>query len=115
MIEREYARTDTTLPRVVMMFLTGSEEYAGLGDTMETGKGSYMNASYIFEVRDRYATRARVLASKAFNLGRKLRHAGIFRVVISSSSDLQTFDYDREKEAYVWQFTLDIQWDSIFE
>jgi len=115
MVEREYARTDTTLPRIVMMFLTGSEEFAGLGDAMEDGKGSYFNASYIFEIRDRYATRARELASKAFNLGRKLRHANLHRVIITESSDMQTFDYDREKEAYIWQFTLDITWDSIFD
>ena len=114
MIEREYARTDTTLPRVVMMFLTGSEEYAGLGDSMESGQGSYFNGSYVFEIRDRYATRARVTASQAFNLARKLRHAGLFRVVITRASNLQTFDYDMEKEAYVWQFTMDIQWDSLF-
>jgi len=115
MIEREYARTDTTLPRVVMMFITGSEEYAGLGDSVEGAKGSYFNASYVFEIRDRYATRAREIASKVFNLGRKLRHANLYRVIITRAGDMQTFDYDREKEAYIWQFTLDITWDSLFD
>lgn len=115
MIEREYSRTDVTLPRVVMMFLTGSEDPAGLGDCMNTGKGTYFNASYRFEIRDKYASRARELASKAFNLGMKIRHANLFRVIITNSSDMANFDYDIEKNAYIIQFTLDITWDLMFE
>ena len=115
MIEREYSRTDTVLPRVVIMFLTGSEDFAGLGDSLEDGTGSYMNVSYRIEIRDKYASRCRRLASECFNLGRKMRHAGLFRLLISQSGDIQNFDYDMEKAAYVWQFTLDVQWDSIFQ
>lgn len=115
MIVREFARDDVKLPRVIMMQLTASEEYAGLGDTMLTGKGSYINASYRIEIRSRYATQARTLASQAFNLPRKLRHADLFRVIISSAHDLQNFDFDEEKDCYIWQFTLAIQWDSLFE
>ena len=116
MVEREFSRTDATMPRVVMMFLTGSEEFVGLGDLLEDGdKGSYFNASFRFEIRDQYANRAREIASKAFNIPKKLRHANIFRVIISQSSDLQNFDFDPDKDAYVWQFTVTIQWDMKFE
>lgn len=115
MIEREFSRTDVQLPRIVMMFLTGSEEFAGLGDAMEGTKGSYFNASYRFEVRSRYATQARQLASQAFNLGRKLRQESLFRTNITRSYDLQNFDYDRDKEAYVWQFSVDVQWEIMYE
>lgn len=116
MVEREFSRTDATLPRVVMMFLTGSEEYAGMGDILEDGdKGSYFNASYRFEVRDKYANRARNIASKLFNLCRKLRHANLFRVIIATPADMENFDFDPEKDAYVWQLTLSIQWDMKFE
>lgn len=113
-LEREFSRTDTVLPRVIMMFLTGSEEFAGLGDTMEDGTGSYFNASYRFIIRDRYATRCRQLTSQLFNLARRHRHAHLYKVIISSASDLQNFDYDIEKECYIQQFTLNITWDSIF-
>ena len=115
MIEREYSRSDAKLPRIIMMFLSGSEEFAGIGDTMLDGKGSYFNGSYVFEIRARYASQARQLASQAFNLGRKMRQDNIFRTYITQVSDLQNFDYDREKDAYIWQFTLDIQWDILFE
>jgi len=111
MIEREFSRTDVLLPRIVMMFLTGSEEFVGLGDAMEDATGSYFNASYRFEIRDKYANRARVIASQLFNWARKLRRQNLFRVNIARAYDLENFDYDREKEAYVWQFSLDIQWD----
>jgi len=113
LIEREYSRTDVQLPRVVIMFLTGSEELAGLGDAMEGSTGSYFNAAYRFEVRSRYATQARILMSQAFNLARNLRQQNLFRVNISSAYDVTNFDYDREKEAYIWQFSLDIQWDML--
>jgi hypothetical protein len=114
LIEREFSRTDTIMPRIVMMQLTASEEFAGLGDQLEDGKGSYINAAYRFEIRSEYATQARNLASKAFNQGRKMRHANLFRVIITSVSDLQNFDYDAEKDCYIWQFTLNIQWDGLF-
>lgn len=114
-IEREYSRTDVILPRIVMMFMTGGEIYAGLGDAMESSKGSYFVASYRIEIRDRYASRARRSLSTMFNLVRKLRHQNLFRMIISKASNVQNFDYDREKEAYIWQFTLNIQWDLLFE
>ena len=114
-IEREFSRTDVLLPRIVMMFLTGSEEYSGIGDIGEDGdKESFFNASFRIEIRDKYANRARTTASKAFNLVRKLRHANLFRVIISTPNDLQNFDFDPDKDAYVWQFTLNIQWDMRF-
>jgi len=115
LIEREFSRTDTKLPRVVMMFLLGDEDYAALGDMMEYGKGSYFNVSFRIEIRDRYANRARELSSQAFNLFRKLRHANLFRTNITRAGSLQNFDYDPEKEAYVWQFTGDVQWEILFE
>ena len=114
LIEREFSRTDTKLPRVIMMFLMGEEEFAALGDSMEGGLGSYFNVSYRIEIRDRYANRARVLASQAFNLFRKLRHANLYRTNITRAGEMQNFDYDRDKEAYVWQFTADIQWEILF-
>ncbi len=113
MLEREFSRTDTLLPRVVMMFLTGSEEFVGLGDAMETSTGSYFNASYRFEVRDKYASRARQTVSELFNLGRLLRRQNLFRMNIARAYDMENFDYDTEKEAYVWQFSIDIQWDML--
>ena len=119
MVEREFSRSDVKLPRVVMMFLTGSEEPAALNDDMAdgdvSGKGSYFNVSYRVEIRDKYANRARVTASKAFNLGQKLRRANLFRTNITNSTDMQNFDFDIEKHAYVWQFTINIQWEIIFE
>jgi len=113
MIEREFSRTDVLLPRIVMMFITGSEEFVGLGDAMEGSTGSYFNASYRFEIRDKYASRARIVASQMLNWARKLRRQNLFRVIVASASDLQNFDYDIEKECYVWQFSLDIQWDML--
>ena len=115
MIEREYSRSDAKLPRIVIMFLSGSEEFAGLGDAMEDGKGSYYNGSYVIEIRSRYASQARTLISQAYNLGRKMRHANLHRVIVTRVSDMKNFDFDREKDAYIWQFTLDIQWDLLFE
>jgi len=116
MIEKEFSRSDVKLPRMVFMFLTGSEDPAGLGDELEEGsKGSYFNVSYRVEIRDRYATRARQLASKAFNLGQKMRHANIFRTNGTNSTDLQNFDFDPDKNAYVWQFTFNAQWEIMFE
>jgi hypothetical protein len=114
LVEREFSRSDVKLPRIVMMFLTASEEYAALGDVMEEGTGTYIYASYRFEIRDKYASRARNIASKVFNLPLKMRHATIFRTLITTSRDLQNFDYDYEKEAYVWQFTFNIQWEELF-
>ncbi len=111
MIEREFSRNDVLLPRIVMMFITGSEEFVGLGDEMESSTGSYFNASYRFEIRDKYATRARVTASQMFNWGRKLRRQNLFRMNIARAYDLENFDYDKEKEVYIWQFSLDVQWD----
>jgi len=115
MIEREFSRTDTKLPRVIMMFLIGEEEFSSLGDTMEFGKGSYFNVSFRMEIRDKYANRARETASKVYNLFKKLRHANLFRTNITRAGSIQNFDYDRDKEAYVWQFTGDIQWEIRFE
>lgn len=119
MIEREYSRTDVQLPRIVMMFLTGSENFAALGDYMDVEgigtQGSYFNAVYRFEVRDKYATRARRLCSQAQNLCKKLRHDNIFRVNITRASDVQNFDFDMEKNAYIWQFSLEIEWEIMFE
>ena len=113
--EREFSRTDVQLPRVVMMFITGTEVFAGLGDVMEGSKGSYFVASYRFEIRDRYASRARRTMSILFNLARKLRHQNLFRMIVAKPSNVQNFDYDRDKEAYVWTFNLDVQWDLLFE
>jgi len=115
LIEREFSRTDTKLPRVVMMFILGEEEFAALGDIMEGGKGSYFNVTFRFEIRDRYANRTRNLQSKAFNLIRKLRQENLFRTNISRAGSVQNFDYDRDKEAYVWMFTADVQWEILFE
>lgn len=114
MVEREYSRTDVELPRIVMMFITGGEEPAALGDYIEFGKGSYFNAAYRLEVRSKYATEARVLASKVYNLCQKARHAGLFRLNFSGASDLENFDYDIEKGAYVWQMTVSLTWEIIF-
>jgi hypothetical protein len=119
LIEREFSRSDTQLPRVVLMFLTGSEGLAALGDYMDVEgvgtQGSYFDAAYRFEIRDQYATRARKLASEVANLCKKMRHANIFRVNITRVSDMQNFDYDMEKAAYIWQLTLEIQWEVMFE
>lgn len=119
MIEREFSRSDAKLPRIVIMFLTGSEEPAALnddmGDGVTSGQGSYFNASFRIEIRDKYANRAREIASKAFNLGQKMRHANLFRTNITNSTDLQNFDFDIEKDAYIWQFTFNVQWEIIFQ
>ena len=115
LIEREFSRTDTTLPRVVMMFLIGEEDFAALGDIMEFGKGSYFNVSFRIEIRVRYANRARILASQAFNLFRKLRQQSLYRTNITRAGSVQNFDYDRDKEAYIWQFTGDVQWEILYE
>ncbi len=115
MIEREFSRSDAQLPRVIIMFLTGSSEAAALGDGINEGKGTYFNASYRFEIRDKFANRARILASKIFNLGQKMRHRDLFRTNITESVDLQNFDYDPEKDCYIWQFTLRVQWEINFE
>ena len=115
LIEREFSRTDTKLPRIIMMFMLGEEDYAALGDIMEDGKGSYFNVSFRIEVRDRYANRARSTMSQAFNMFRKLRHASLYRTNISRAGSVQNFDYDRDKEAYLWQFTGDVQWEILFE
>lgn len=115
LIEREFSRNDTELPRVVVMFIMGDEDFSSLGDTMEYGKGSYFNVSYRIEIRDRYATRAREVTSKVFNQIRKMRHANLFRTNITRAGSIQNFDYDRDKEAYVWQFTAEIQWEICFE
>jgi len=114
-VEREFSRTDVLLPRAIMMFLTGGEDFAALGDTMEGGKGSYVPVAYKFEIRDKYASRARRIASQLFNICRKHRHAGLFRTNTSRAFDLQNFDYDRDKAAYVWQFSIDIEWEILFE
>jgi hypothetical protein len=118
-IEREFSRSDTQLPRVVCMFLTGSEDFAALGDYMDVEgvgtQGSYFNAVYRFEIRDKYATRARKIASEVANLCKKMRHANLFRVNITRMSDMQNFDYDNEKDAYVWHLNLEIQWEIMFE
>jgi hypothetical protein len=114
MISREFAKDNTTTPRVIMMFLTGSEEFAGLGDALEDGTGSYFNATYRFEIRARYPGKARRIASQVFNLGKKARHANLHRLLITQSRDLGNFGYDRDKEVYIWQFSLDLQWDMIF-
>ena len=115
LVEREFSRTNTTLPRVVVMFLIGDEEFAGLGDLLEYGKGSYFNATFRIEIRDKYANRARIIASKCFNLVRKIRHANLFRTNIVSAGGMQNFDYDRDKECYIWMFNADIQWEIRFE
>ena len=114
-VEREYSRSDAKLPRVIMMFLTGSEEHAALGDYVESTKGSYHNASYRFEIRSKYATQARVLTSQAFNLGKKIRHANLFRTNITRVAEMENFDFDQDKDCYIWQFSLDIQWEIMFE
>ena len=118
-MEREYSRTDVMLPRVIMMFLTGSENFASLGDYMDVEsvgtQGSYFNASYRFEIRDKYATRARRVVSQLMNLCKKLRHDNIFRINITRAVDAQNFDYDLEKNCYVWQFTLEIEWEIMFK
>jgi len=114
MIEREFSRSDTQLPRVVMMFLTGSEEPAALGDYVEYGQGSYANMVYRFEVRSEYASQARELASKLYNLGQKMRQAGLFRTNITQSKDIQNFDYDIDKNAYIWQLSINVQWEIKF-
>lgn len=113
MIEREFSRTDVLLPRIVMMFLTGSEDFVGLGDAMEGSTGSYFAASYQFEIRDKYATRARTTAAQLFNWARKLRRQNLFRMNIARAYSLENFDYDPEKEAYIWQFSLDVEWDML--
>lgn len=115
MIEREFSRTDVLLPRVVMKFLLGDEDYSGLGDIMEEGLGSYINVSFRLEIRDVYANRARQTASQIFNLFRKLRHANLFRTNITRAGSLQNFDFDPDKNCYVWQFTADVQWEVLFE
>lgn len=115
LIEREFSRTDSKLPRIVMMFLTGEEDFAALGDLMEGTKGSYFNVSYRIEIRDKYANRARELASQCFNLFRKLRQESLFRTNITRAGSVQNFDYDVEKEAYIWQFTGDVQWEIMYE
>ena len=115
MIEREFSRTDVTLPRVIIMFMMGDEEFASLGDALEFGKGVYFNVSFRLEIRDKYANRARRITSEAFNLFMKMRHANLFRTNITSAGSLENFDYDRDKEAYIWQFTGDIQWELRFE
>jgi len=119
MIEREYSRTDVQLPRVVMMFLTGSENFAAIGDYMDVEgvgtQGSYFDATYRFEIRDKYATRARRLCSQVQNLCKKLRHDNLFRVNITRASDVQNFDFDMDKNCYIWQFSLEIQWEIMFK
>ena len=114
LVEREFSRNDTQMPRVVMMFLTGSEDPAALGDYIESAQGSYFNGVYRFEVRSEYASQAREIASKLYNLGQKMRHANLFRTNITQSSDLQNFDYDIDKSAYIWQLSIKVQWEILF-
>ena len=115
MIEREFSRSDAKLPRIVMIFIIGDEEFAALGDAMEGGKGSYFNCSFRLEVRDKYANRAKIISSQLFNQIRKLRHNNLFRTNVSRAGQMQNFDYDRDKAAYVWQLTADLQWEILFE
>ena len=116
MIEREFSRTDAQLPRIIIIFLTGSEEPANIGDTGESGgKSSWFNASYRIEIRSKYATQARELASKAFNLMQKMRQAVLFRTFFTNATDMQNFDYDPEKDCYIWQFTANITWEIHWE
>jgi len=114
MIEREFARTDTKLPRVIIMFIVGDGDFAALGDTMEYGYGSYFNVAFRIEVRDIFANRAREILSQTYNLFMKMRHSNLFRTNITNAGGVQNFDYDRDKEAYIWQFTGDIQWEIKF-
>jgi len=115
MIEREFSRSDAKLPRIVIMFLTGSEELAGLGDSMESTRGSYFNASYRIEIRSKYADQARELSSQAFNLARKMRRAGLYRTLLTTATDMQNFDFDPDKDCYIWQFTLNVQWEITYQ
>jgi len=115
MIEREWSRTDTVLPRVVIMFVQGEEDFAALGDIMDGQRGSYFDVTYRIEVRDRFANRARTTMSQAFNLIRKMRQTSLYRTNITRAGSVQNFDYDRDKEAYIWQFTADIQWEIMYD
>ena len=114
-IEREFSRTDAKLPRIVMKFMDGSEDYAGLGDTLEDGLGSYFNVTYLFEIRAENVKQARELTSKLFNLCRKHRHACLFRNNASRAYDMQNFDFDPDKSCYIWMFAMDLQWEIIFQ
>jgi len=115
LIEREFSRSDSKLPRMVMMFIMGDEDFAALGDLMESTKGSYFNVSFRVEVRAKYANQARELVSQAFNMFRKMRQATLYRTNISRAGSIQNFDYDTEKECYVWQFTGDVQWEIMYQ
>lgn len=114
-VSREYAKDNSTVPRIIMMFLTGSEEFAGMGDELEDGTGSYFNATYKFEIRAKTPRQARVIVSQVFNIGKKARHAGLYRLLITKARDIGNFGYDNDKEAYIWQFSLDVQYDMIFK
>jgi len=114
LIAREFSRDDATLPRVVMHTLTGTENFAALGDAMLSGKGSYHDGAYQFEVRSKYANQARRLASIGFNIPKKMRHANLFRTNIIRATDIRNFDFDPDKDAYIWQFTVEIQWEIKF-
>jgi len=114
-VEREFSRTDVKLPRIIIMFLSGSEGFAALGDYVESTLGSYFNVSYRIEIRSKYASQARQLSSEAFNLCKKMRHSNLYRTNITRPNALMNFDYDREKECYIWMFNIDIQWEIMFQ
>jgi len=114
LVEKGFSRSATKLPRIVMTLINGDEDYAALGDQLEDGKGVYINANYRIEIRDIYATRCKKLASKVFNSVMALRHKDLFRVNITRANGLKNFDYDPDKDCYIWQFNCDIQWELIF-
>jgi hypothetical protein len=39
----------------------------------------------------------------------------MFRTNITKAGGVQNFDYDRDKEAYIWTFNADIEWEIMYE
>jgi len=115
LIEREYSRTKTKLPRIIMKLLLGGEEFAGLGEITEGGQGSYFNMSYKFILRDSRDIRNDQTNASLLNILRRVRHAGLYKHIISAIESWETFGYDIAKECYIRHVSFNVKWEVNFE
>jgi len=113
--DMEYSRDSDIMPRVVMMFLTASQEYAGLGDLGQDGNAQFINATYQFEIRSLSAEQAKYITNRLFDMCNQVRQAILYKTNACIATDMTQINFDPDTNAYTWQFTVYIQWEVGFD
>ena len=114
MIYEGFQRLDSELPRISVIPQPITPEFVAIGEAGDSGSGSwiYYNASYIMELRTRFASQLKQYLMEAANLINLYRQSTPqpYKTVIATIDFISPEDFDNDLRLYHGQIKFTVKW-----